>query len=167
MSRSFRHAFSAAALCLLAATTFGLSAPANAEPRDADPANNGKLLAIVAPGLTECVVSKLYDAAIARVGCSKSPPGGPTAVIYSLYANADDMNKAFDSLTRSSDPVPCLGSIDSAPTAWNGGMVWCGTFRGPSQGAPTVVWTRTADLVVASAGGRDPVELYGWWLTAA
>jgi hypothetical protein len=166
MSRSFRHAFSAAALCL-AATLFGLSAPANAEPRDADPANNDKLLAIVAPGFTDCIVSKLYDAAIARVACSKGLPGGPTAVIYSLYGNDADMNKAFDSLTRSADPVPCLGAIDSAPSAWNGGMVWCGTFRGPGQGMPTVVWTRTADLVVASASGRDLVGLYGWWLTAS
>jgi serine/threonine kinase PknH len=149
-----------------AAAALGVSVPAAAQP-DADPANNDKLFAMLAGGYTpaHCVASKLSDAAIARLGCGPNgQPGAPSGAIYSLYPNVGEMNKAFDSLARSGDAVPCPGSNTAGPIPWGGGMVSCETLRGPAQGAPMVAWTRSGDLLVASARGQDIAALYNWWL---
>ena len=45
-------------------------------------------------------------------------------------------------------------------------MMVCSTARGPDEGAPMLSWTKTVDLLVVSARGRDLASLYAWWLTA-
>ncbi|MGZ5362991.1 MAG: hypothetical protein ACXWD8_01410 [Mycobacterium sp.] len=42
----------------------------------------------------------------------------------------------------------------------------CTTAGGPRQGAATVSWTKTTDLLVGSAMGNDLADLYTWWLGA-
>jgi serine/threonine kinase PknH len=158
----------ATASAIAAGTILGFAATSAAQPAD-NQANNAKLFGMLSGGYApaNCVASKLYDAAIARLGCGATgQPGGPNGAIYSLYANATDMNTAFNGLTHSGDMVACPGSAVLAATAWPGGMVACTTARGPSEGAPMVAWTRTADFLVVSARGQDLATLYNWWLGA-
>ncbi|MDT5255793.1 MAG: hypothetical protein QOD10_873 [Mycobacterium sp.] len=166
MFNLIRAARATTVACLSAVTILGVSATATAQPGD-NKANNDKLFAMLSGGYTPpyCVAGKLYDAAIARLGCGPLP-GGPSGSVWSLYSNVADANNDFGKLANSGSPLPCPGTTDTAPVAWPGGMVSCRTARGPNDGAPTLAWSRSADSLVVSASGHDLAALYSWWLGA-
>ena len=158
---------------LCAITCFGMAAPATAEPTD-NQANNDKLVALLSGGYTsaDCQASKLYpeDPFVARLACGpNSQSGGPVNAIYSLYGSVADLNKTFNVYVHLGAPVPCPGSTQPGPTAWPGGMVVCSASNQRlDEGALSLTWTRSADLLVVTAkpNGRDLASLYDWWLTA-
>lgn len=154
--------------CLSAATLFGISAPAAADPAS-DQARNDELAALIPAGSTDCQIGRHYpeDPFVARLGCGQnSRPGGPYSAVYSLYGSPADADTAFGLLAGSGSPVACPGAAGAQPVAWESGMVVCTTASGPRQGAPAVSWTKRSDLFVGSASGGDLTALYAWWLAA-
>ena len=173
MSSSIRASRAVTTVCLSAVILFGVSATANADPTD-NQANTDKLFALLSAGYTaaDCQASKPYpeDPFLARLGCGPNgQPNGPVSAIYSLYGSAADLNKTFNVYVNSGAPVPCPGTTDPGPMAWQGGMVICATSnQQPDEGAPILTWTKNADLLVVTAKpkGRDLAALYAWWLPA-
>ena len=154
-------------VCLSAVTLFGTSATATADPTD-NQANSDKLFALLSGGYTaaDCQAGKQYpeDPFLARLGCGRnSQPGGPNAATYSLYGNVADLNKAFGLYGAA---IPCPGTTDPGPTAWQGGTVKCGHDFYPHTSLYMLTWTKDADLVVVNAEGPDLASLYAWWLSA-
>jgi serine/threonine kinase PknH len=148
-------------------TLFVTSAQATADPTDSR-ANNDRLFALLSGGYTaaDCQAGKQYpeDPFLARLGCGRnSQPGGPDGAIYSLYGNVADLNRAFNLYGPS---IPCPGTTDPGPSAWQGGMVKCGHGVYPRPSQSMLTWTRDADLVVVNARGADLASLYAWWLAA-
>jgi hypothetical protein len=155
-----------AVVCLSAATVFGSTGTAAAGP-----SSNEKLLGLLSAGYTpaDCTPSDQYpeDPFRARFGCgANGQPGGPRSAIYSLYGTGLDLTEAFQRYASSGSPLPCPGQVDPGPIGWQNGLVVCTTARGPSDGAPTLSWTKSADLLAVSATGTDIASLYSWWLTA-
>ena len=155
------------AVCVFVVTFFGTAATAAADPAD-NQANNDKLFALLSGGYAaaDCQAGKQYpeDPFLARLGCGRnSQPGGPNAATYSLYGNSADLNKAFNLYGPS---IPCLGTTDPGPGAWQGGMVKCGHDFYPHTSQSMLTWTRDADLVVVNVEGPDLASLYAWWLSA-
>jgi serine/threonine kinase PknH len=158
----------AMAVAFVSAVTFcGTSATATADPTD-NQANNDKLFAQLSGGYTpaDCQAGKQYaeDPFLARLGCGRnSRPGGPNAATYSLYGNIADLKKAFSQYGAS---IPCPGTTDPGPIAWQGGMMKCGHDFYPHVSLSMLTWTKDADLVVVNAEGPDLAALSSWWLTA-
>ena len=153
--------------CAATLTLLGVSATAAADPDNA--ASNDTLTALIQSGSGSCQVGKPYpeDPFLARLGCGQSTQhGGPYGAVYSLYGSPGDVDSAFGRLAGSGRPIPCPGAAGPEPVSWGGGMVVCTTAAGPSDGAPTVSWSKTADLFVGSAMGSDLAALYTWWLAA-
>ncbi|MBV9515966.1 MAG: hypothetical protein JO280_18300 [Mycobacteriaceae bacterium] len=162
-----RRAQAMTAVCVSVVAFFGASAMAAADPPD-NQANNDKLFSLLSGGYTpaECRAGNQYpqDPFLARLGCGRnSQPGGPNAAIYSLYGNSADLSKAFNNYGAS---IPCPGTTDQGPVAWQGGMMKCGHDFYPQQSQYILTWTRDADLVVVNVDGPDLNGLYNWWLTA-
>ena len=167
MSTLMRAARAVTIACLSAGLPFGVSGTAIADPAD-NQANNDKLFGLLSGGYTpaDCQAGKQYpeDPFLARLGCGRnSQPGGPNAATYSLYGNSADLSKAFGLYGA---PIPCPGSTDAGPTAWQGGMVKCGHDFYPHTSLFMLTWTREADLVVVNAEGPDLASLNAWWLSA-
>ena len=155
------------AACVCAVSFFGASATATADPAD-NQANNDKLFAQLSGGYTpaDCQTGKQYaeDPFLARLGCGRnSRPGGPNAATYSLYANVADLKKAFSLYGA---PIPCPGTTDPGPIAWQGGMVKCAHDFYPHVSLSMLTWTKDADLMVVNVEGADLASLYAWWLSA-
>jgi hypothetical protein len=162
-----RAAKAMTAACVFVASYFGTSATATADPTG-DQANNDKLFALLSGGYTpaDCRAGNQYpqDPFLARLGCGRNgQPGSPKAATYSLYGNIADLNKAFDIYGAS---IPCPGTTDPGPTAWQGGRVKCGHDFYPQESQSMLTWTRDSDLVVVNIEGPDLASLYAWWLTA-
>jgi serine/threonine-protein kinase len=161
-----RAARAVAVVCLSIATVFGATGTAAAGP-----ASNEKLLGMLSGGYTaaDCTPSEQYpeDPFRARFGCgANSQPGGPRSAIYSLYGAGFEVTEAFQAVAGSGSPLACPGQVDPGPIGWQNGLVVCTTARGPSEGAPTLTWTKSADLLLVSVTGSDIASLYAWWLTA-
>jgi hypothetical protein len=155
------------AACVSAVAFFGTSATATADPTN-NQADNDKLFALLSGGYTpaDCKAGKQYpeDPFLARLGCGRnSRLGGPNAATYSLYGNVADLNKTFNLYSAS---IPCPGTTDPGPIAWQGGRVECGHDFYPQQSQSMLTWTKDADLVVVNAEGPDIASLYAWWLSA-
>jgi hypothetical protein len=155
------------AACVSLVTFSGTSATASADPTD-NQANNDKLFALLSGGYTpaDCHAGKQYpeDPFLARLGCGRnSQPCGPSAATYSLYGNIANLNKTFNLYGAS---IPCPGTSDPRPVAWQGGMVKCGHDIYPQQSQSMLTWTKDADLLVVNAEGPDLASLHAWWLTA-
>lgn len=162
-----RGARAMTAACVAAVTFCGTSATATADPTD-NQANNDKLFAQLSGGYipADCQAGKRYaeDPFLARLGCGRnSRPGGPNAATYSLYGNVADLKKAF---SQYGAPIPCPGTTDPGPTAWQGGTIKCGHDFYPHVSLSMLTWTKDADLLVVNAEGPDLASLYAWWLTA-
>ena len=156
------------AACVSVVPPVATSLTATADPAD-NQANNDKLFALLSGGYTpaDCKAGKQYpeDPFLARLGCGpNSQPGGPVGATYSLYGNPADLNKAFN--VNSAAPLPCPGTTDPGPIAWEGGMVKCGHDFYPQQSQSMLTWTKDADLVVVNVEGADLASLYDWWLSA-
>ena len=171
MSTLMRAARAVNLVCLSAAILFGVSATATADPTD-NQANNDKLFAMLSGGYTptDCQASRQYpeDPFLARLGCGpNNQPGGPLRAVYSVYGSVADLDEAFNLIVGSGDPVPCPGTTDPGPIAWQGGIVLCATSHTQvDAGVPMLAWTKGADLLVVNVTGRDVAALYAWWLTA-
>lgn len=166
MHALMRGARAITAVCVFLIGSLGSSTTATAEPDNQ--ANNDKLFALLSGGYTpaDCRASKQYpeDPFLARLGCGRNTrPGGPNAATYSLYGNMADLNTTFDHYGAS---IPCPGTTDPGPVAWQGGLVKCGHGFYPQQSLSMLTWTRTADLVVVNVDGPDLASLYAWWLSA-
>ncbi|MFI5510027.1 hypothetical protein ACIA48_21380 [Mycobacterium sp. NPDC051804] len=165
MSTLIRAARAATISCLAVVMLVGVSPTATADPAD-NQANNDKLFGLLSGGYTpaDCQASKQYaeDPFLARLGCGpNSREGGPTGATYSLYGSLDDLNSVFS--RKLGDPIACSEGTGPGPVAWDGGMVVC-SYNSRSGNA--LMWTKTADLLVVVASGRDTASLYDWWLSA-
>ena len=151
------------AVCVSAVTFFGAPATATADPTD-----NNKLFALLLWGLHPGrvpgwqAVSRGPFPRTARLRPQHSARR-PNAATYSLYGNIADLNKTFNQYGAS---IPCPGTTDPGPIAWQGGMVKCGHDLYPQQSQSMLTWTKNADLLVVNAEGPDLASLYAWWLSA-
>jgi serine/threonine-protein kinase len=119
-----------------------------------------------------CVPDKdRFGNAVAAVTCGPaSPSSGQQTAFFALYSDADALERAFTDIIKADDLVPCPNSEDS-PTHWDyddtpeesEGSLACGTFEGYAD----IVWTRTSDLILGTARGRQLGPLYDWWLANA
>ncbi|MCK0173605.1 MULTISPECIES: serine/threonine-protein kinase [Mycobacteriaceae] len=109
--------------------------------------------------------------AVAAVTCGPtSPSSGQQTAYFALFANADDLDRAFDEVIAYDDLTPCPNSDDS-PTNWDyedsadevAGSLACGTYEGFAD----IVWTRDSDLLLGTARGRHLDRLYDWWIDNA
>jgi hypothetical protein len=162
-TRAIAAVFSSAAMLFVAMTT--------ATADKGSQADIDKLISLLSGGYipTDCIVGNQYpqDPFLARLGCGEnSRPGGPRGAIYSLYGGGADLYDAFGHYVHSGSPLTCPGQSAPGPIPWEGGMVVCTTARGPDDGAPTLSWTNAANLMAATATGRDLASVYAWWLTA-
>lgn len=161
-----RAARAGAVVCLSAATIFGSSATAAAGPI------NDKLLGMLSAGYTpaDCTLAEPpaeADPYRSRFNCGpNAQPGGPRSAVYSLYGAGYEVTEALQAVAASGSPLACPGQVDPGAIGWQNGLVVCTTGRGPSEGAPTLTWTKSADLLLVSATGTDIASLYAWWLTA-
>ena len=108
--------------------------------------------------------------ALAVVECGDNPDNvGPISARYALYANTQDLNKAFDAAIGPLAQTVCGES--KSPTVWRpsnnsadaAGKVACGAMGGQSQ----IIWTSTMKEVLSTLRGPDSntSALYQWWLT--
>ncbi|MBO0678187.1 serine/threonine protein kinase [Mycolicibacterium sp. S2-37] len=148
------------------------SPPAELPEADANlPQADRQLLeAVVRPD--SCVPDKDRIAnAVAAVTCGPtSPSSGQQTAYFALFADADDLDRAFDDVIADDELTACPNSDDS-PTNWDyedtpdevAGSLACGTYEGFAD----IVWTRNADLLLGTAKGRHLDRLYDWWLDNA
>ncbi|UUO04296.1 hypothetical protein M4D79_06055 [Mycolicibacterium novocastrense] len=111
--------------------------------------------------------------ALATVDCGQaSPQGGPASARYSLFADQQTLDKAFDDTIALYTPmVRCPESASDSPTTWHftdtpdivAGRIACGTYKEK----PGVTWTRNADLLLGDSLSDDLVDLHNWWLKYA
>lgn len=119
-----------------------------------------------------CVPDKeRFGNAVAAVTCGPtSPTSGQQTAYFALYTDADTLERAFTDVIADDDLVACPNSDDS-PTHWDyddtpegsAGSLACGTFEGFAD----IAWTRTSDLILGTARGRQLGPLYDWWLANA
>jgi serine/threonine protein kinase len=133
----------------------------------------GKLMALIPPDYptSACeVVSPPAPGALATVDCQKSEqPGGPEIARYSLFSNQDDLQTHFDQGLKQNDEMQtCPGADSQAPQDWNyksdantrAGQVACGTYQGNAD----VMWTQSAELLLADVQSAELASLHDWWL---
>ena len=134
---------------------------------------DAKLLAMLPRGYDLGVCQPVHPpatGALATVDCGQaSPTGGPMSARYSLFADQQGIDKAFDeSIAVKSGLLQCPASGVDSPTTWHytdtpdkvEGRVACGTNNNNAG----VVWTRNADLVLGDAQGTNLDDLHNWWL---
>lgn len=119
-----------------------------------------------------CVPDKdRFGDAVAAVTCGPtSPSSGQQTAYFALYTDADALERAFTDVIKDDALVACPNSDDS-PTHWDyddtaadsEGSLACGTYEGFAD----IAWTRTSDLIMGSARGRQLGPLYDWWLANA
>jgi serine/threonine kinase PknH len=108
--------------------------------------------------------------ALATVDCGQaSSQGGPANARYSLYADQQALDKAFDeSVAANSELLQCPDSGMESPTTWHytdtpdsvAGRIACGVFNGHQD----VAWTKNVDLLLGDAQSANLSDLHGWWL---
>ncbi|ULE31349.1 serine/threonine-protein kinase [Mycobacterium sp. IDR2000157661] len=107
---------------------------------------------------------------LATVDCGQaSPDGGPANARYSLYADQQALDRAFDeSVAANSELVQCPDSGVESPSTWHytatpdtvEGRIACGVYNGNQD----VTWTKNGDLVLGDAQSQNLVDLHNWWL---
>jgi len=158
-----------AVMSVIGLLPLGFAATVTAAP--ASPANTQKLTRALSNGFGPSSCSAAADLtadAIAVVDCMKNAlDGGPAAARYILYGKPAHLADHFARITEDDAIVPCAPN-EPAPQTWHydstpdveAGQVSCGTFAG----APELVWTNSAKLVMVSAQGADINAMYAWWL---
>lgn len=134
---------------------------------------DAKLLGLLPRGYDDGVCEPVRPpaaGALATVDCGQAAPqGGPANARYSLYADQQALDRAFDeSVAANSDVVQCPGSGVDSPTTWHytdtpdkvEGRIACGVFNGNQD----VAWTKNADLLLGDAQSQNLVDLHNWWL---
>jgi hypothetical protein len=134
--------------------------------------DTGKLMAMLPQGFSSsnCQEASPIPPAAEKVTCDQSSEAdGPTAAVFVLYSNVDDMAGDFKTVKLRLAST-CPGN-EQSPGPWghgssakNGGQVECGTIQ-PDSGttAPVVVWSDNAKLRLAVIQGTDINSLYQWW----
>jgi hypothetical protein len=106
--------------------------------------------------------------ALAKVTCNQSSdPAGPTAAVFALYGNLDDLAAGFhDTADKGAVATSCPGGQPS-PGTWSfassgqpGGQAECAT----TDTVPTIIWTDNARLMAVGIIGSDMTSLYQWWI---
>jgi serine/threonine kinase PknH len=133
----------------------------------------GKLMALIPPDYptSACeIVSPPAPGALATVDCQQSEqPGGPEIARYSLFSNQDDLQMHFaQGLKQNDEMQACPGADSQAPQDWNyksnpntrAGQVACGTYQGNAD----IMWTQSAELLLADVQSPDLASLHDWWL---
>lgn len=128
-----------------------------------------RLFELLPAGSDACAPAKPpITGALATVDCGAgSADGGPQSASYSLFADADALDDAFQRGISEDDLTACPGGFES-PGSWDydttpdevEGSLACGTYNG----IPDLVWTKTSDLVLGTAQGADLDELHSWWM---
>lgn len=132
-----------------------------------------RLLKLLPSGYPQdtCSSTTPLGGAIAQVTCGRNVDvDGPPSATYSLFPDSGALHLSFDNTVQATTVVNCPGRIQS-PGAWHrtatpdktSGMLLCGM----RQGAPTLVWTNDADLVIGSLQTEHSTptleQLYSWW----
>ncbi len=108
---------------------------------------------------------------IAAIACAPAEAGGPKSVQYYQFADAADMNAAFE---NAADSLPEDGTCDQGGqrgayhfTTGPGPGLWACHYNSSSQGQ--MIWTSTPLNILAVAA--DPVEtpqqLNNWFFSPA
>ncbi|MDY6997081.1 MAG: hypothetical protein SW019_10820 [Actinomycetota bacterium] len=121
------------------------------------------------PGTCEPVAPA--DEALAQVSCERNTdPGGPLTATFTVTADEQSLESAFDAVIDTLSVVDCPGNIQS-PGPWRrnaapeqaAGTLVCGFDRTTS----TVAWTTDSQLMLSEvqSGPQGPnmVQLYSWW----
>lgn len=178
MFRFVNAAPAVAAASVIGLFALGFSATASAVPPTPSPtpattatmADANKLTGLLSRGYTasNCTPAALTDSVLAVVDCGQnSQPNGPVTARYTLYGSPDDMSSHLGSVT-SDDVVKACSPNAATPESWHynatpdqqAGLVSCGSYNG----TPELVWTNSANSLLAVAQGPDVEALYQWWL---
>ncbi|MBW0016005.1 MAG: hypothetical protein JO236_00425 [Mycobacterium sp.] len=155
-------------ICVSAAMVVG--ATAVALPAWADP---NKLMGMLPAGFSSsnCQEATPKPPALEKVTCDQSSePGGPTAAVFGLFGNANDVASGFQTVAEKVTISPSCPGNQSSPGTWTfasngqtGGQVECGTIGDDSGKSAVVVWSDNAKLRVGVVRGPDIASLYQWW----
>jgi serine/threonine kinase PknH len=136
----------------------------------------GKLLGMLPAGYpsgacksTTPKSDSIWANAVAMVDCDENTnQGGPSRGVYGLFANADQLKKAFDDDVSSVQLMNCPGSGPS-PDGWHhdsspnvtAGRIACGTYKNH----PNLIWSNQAKLMLCDVFGDPPAieDLHTWW----
>ncbi len=127
-----------------------------------------KLLGMI-PNPATCKLNTDESAAIAAFNCAAPGSDGHQSAYYGLYSDAAALEYDFTALVGDDELTACPGAEDS-PTHWDyegsaddgaEGSLACGEY----QGVADIVWTKTSDLVLGTAQGKDLTALYNWWVS--
>lgn len=134
---------------------------------------DAKLLGLLPRGYDNGVCQPAHPpatGALATVDCGQpTTEGGPGSARYSLYADQQSLDRAFDEIITLYTPmVRCPDSSTDSPTTWHftetpdtvAGRIACGSFRDMSG----VTWTRNAELLMGDSLSNNLTALHGWWL---
>lgn len=134
---------------------------------------DAQLLGLLPTGYEDGVCQPAHPpatGALATVDCGQpTTEGGPASARFSLYADQQTLDTAFDEIITLYTPMlQCPESSMDSPTSWHftetpdtvAGRVACGTFRDMSG----VTWTRNAELLMGDSLSDDLVSLHNWWL---
>ncbi|MGV0795181.1 serine/threonine-protein kinase [Mycolicibacterium sp. XJ1819] len=141
---------------------------------DTTPARfDSRLMALLPRGYADGVCKPAHppaSGALATVDCGPaSRGGGPQSARYSLFADQQALDGAFDqSAAANSTLTQCPGSGVDSPTTWHytdtpdkvEGRIACGVFNDRQD----VTWTKNADLLLGDAQGTNLEGLHSWWL---
>jgi serine/threonine kinase PknH len=113
--------------------------------------------------------TSIWVNAVAMVDCDQNTTaGGPSRGVYGLFANQDQLKKAFDDDVAAVQLMDCPGA-GSSPDGWHhdssptvtAGMIACGTYKTH----PNVIWSNQAKLILCDVYGDPPAieDLHTWW----
>jgi serine/threonine-protein kinase len=150
--------------------------PRSTAPEPGPDSFGAKLLGLLPRGYDDGVcelVRPPASGALATVDCGQaSQQGGPASARYSLYADQQALDKAFDDIIALYTPMlRCPESTIDSPTTWHftetpdtvAGRIACGTYKDK----PGVTWTRNSDLLLGDSLSDNLVDLHNWWLKYA
>jgi hypothetical protein len=110
---------------------------------------------------------------VAAITCAPTEGYGPASVQYYQYANAADMNAAFNDATYgvteggTCDQAGQRGTYNFAPGPGPGPGLWACYYYADNEGR--MIWTDTklGILAVASDPAKTPQELNSWFFSSA
>jgi hypothetical protein len=138
-----------------------------------DAAGRDKLMGLLPAGYSSeaCTAEEAPEGAVAVVNCTRNADaGGPASATYTLMADADALDAAFERTVNEARVVNCPGRIQS-PGPWRrnaspqkvAGTLLCSTPDGLAQ----VAWTTDSSLLlnVTRADPEGPTldQLFTWW----
>lgn len=104
---------------------------------------------------------------LATVDCGQnSNSNGPSSARFALFADQPTLDRKFADFIGEDQLTPCPGGLPSpGPWSYTGsttesdGQIACGSY----QGAPELIWTQNAELMLGGIQGSDIGSLYKYW----